>query len=104
MTGKVNAVVKMNRPGKLKVELWDVDVLADDRIETKNITESEAIEFLFNTTDTGEFNPELQLRIFDEDGKELYRSPINSSINSVEINNVTGFRENTTVDFGLIEV
>ena len=94
----------MNRPGKLKVELWDVDVLVDDKIETKSITESGAIEFLFSTTDTGEFNPELQLRIFDEDGKELYRSPINSSINSVEINNVTGFRENTTVDFGLIDV
>jgi hypothetical protein len=104
MTGKVNAVVKMNRPGKLKVELWDVDVLVDDKIETKSITESGAIGFLFSTTDTGEFNPELQLRIFDEDGKELYRSTINNSISSVEINNVTGFRENTTVDFGLIDV
>jgi len=104
MIGKVNAIIKMNQPRKLKVELWDVDVLVDDKIETKNINESGTFEFLFSTTDTGEFNPELQLRIFDEDGKELYRSPINNSINSVEINNVTGFREDTTVDFGLIEI
>jgi hypothetical protein len=55
-------------------------------------------------SETGEFNPELQLRIFEEDGKELYRSIVNNEINSIEISSVTGFRENTTVDFGLIVV
>lgn len=104
MIGKVNAFIKMNQPRKIKVELWDVDVLIDDRLETKNLTETGKIEFLFVTSETGEFNPELQLRIFDEDGKELYRSLVNNDINSIEINNVTGFRENTTVDFGVIEV
>ena len=104
MIGKVNAFIKMSHPRKIKVELWDLDVLIDDRLETKNLNGTGKVEFLFVTSETGEFNPELQLRIFDEDGKELYRSLVNNDINSIEINNVTGFRENTTVDFGVIEV
>jgi len=104
MIGKVNAFIKMRQPRKLRVELWDVDLLKDDKLETKNLTETGQIEFLFTTSETGEFNPELQLRIFEEDGKELYKSIVNNEINSIEINNVTGFRENTTVDLGIIEI
>jgi hypothetical protein len=104
MTGKVNATIKMLQPRIVRVELWDVDVLVDDKIQTKKISDSGIIEFLFGTTETGEFNPELQLRIFDLDGNELHKTPINKSINSMEINKVTGFKENTTIDFGIIEI
>ena len=104
MTGKVNATIKMLKPLKVSVELWDVDVLVDDKIHTKVITDSGPIEFIFSTSDTGEFNPELQLRIFDLQGNQLHRTPINKSLNSMGIDKVTGFKENTTIDFGIIKI
>lgn len=104
MTGKVNATIKMHQPQKVWVELWDLDVLVDDKIQSKQIFNSGPIEFIFSTADTGEFNPELQLRIFDLEGNELYKTPINTLINSLKVSNVTGFREITNIDFGIIEI
>jgi hypothetical protein len=104
MTGKVNATIKMLKPLKVRVELWDVDVLVDDKIQTKEISDSGPVEFIFSTSDTGEFNPELQLRVSDIGGNELHRTPVNKTINAIETNKVTGFKETTTIDFGIIEI
>lgn len=78
--------------------------MVDDKIQSKHISDSAYIEFIFSTAATGEFNPELQLRIFDEHGKELHRTSAINSINSLEKDKVTGFQENTTIDFGIIEI
>ena len=50
------------------------------------------------------FNPELQLRIFDSLFNEVFRSRIDDSISSNNVNKNTGFIEVTTIDFGLITI
>jgi hypothetical protein len=104
MTAKVNVTIQFKNSAKYIVELWDVDVLVDDKIDAKSISKPGPIEFIFSTSRTGEFNPELQLRIFSEEGNELFRSPIDKSISDLNINENTGFVEVTTVDFGIIEL
>ena len=103
MIAKVNANIELlNSNGKYVVKLFDVDVIKDDEIAVKEINQSNAIEFIFPLADTGEFKPELQLRIFDAANNEIFRSEINNSISSTNINKNTGFVEVTTIDFGLI--
>jgi hypothetical protein len=105
MTAKVNATIEFkNTVSKYLVKLFDIDVIKDDEIASLEINKSEEIEFLFSLDETGEFNPELQLRIFDSNNKEVYRSEINNSISSTNIDKITGFMEVTTIDFGLITI
>jgi hypothetical protein len=104
MLAKANAIIQMQSPRKLQIELWDVDVLVDDKIQSQEISDSGPVEFLFSVSDTGEINPELQLRVVDEDGNILLKSRINSEINSAQINDITGFIEKTTIDFGVITI
>jgi hypothetical protein len=54
--------------------------------------------------DTGEFRPELQIRIFNASDLEIYRSEINKELNSMTIDNNTGRIEKTTIDFNSIEL
>ena len=104
MTGKVNITVEMLQEQDLKIELWDVDLIVDDKIQTKQVNRSGLVEFIFGLSETGEFNPELQIRIFNNQNEEIYRSPIDRSLNSLQIDKVTGFMEKTTVDFGTIKI
>jgi hypothetical protein len=104
MIAKVNAHIQMKTSQILKVELWDEDVLSDDKIQLLTILKSGPVEFLFDLADTGEFNPELHLRIFDEAGNLLLKTAIDDSLNSLKVDKTTGFREKTTIDFGLIEI
>ena len=105
MTAKVNATIEIkNTDSKYLVKLFDVDVIKDDEIASLEINTSEDIEFLFSLDDTGEFNPELQLRIFDSLFNEVFRSRIDDSISSNNVNKNTGFIEVTTIDFGLITI
>ena len=105
MTAKVNATIEIkNTDSKYLVKLFDVDVIKDDEIASLEINKSEDIEFLFSLDDTGEFNPELQLRVFDTNHNEVYRSEINNSISSTNIDKITDFIEVTTIDFGLITI
>ena len=104
MTGKVNATIQFQGTKMFIVELWDVDVLVDDKLQSIEISKTGPIEFIFNTSETGEFNPELQLRIFSEDQTEIYRSAIDKSISDLNIDKATGYNETTTIDFGIIEI
>ena len=104
MTGKVNITVEMLQEQDLKIELWDVDLIVDDKIQTKQVNRSGLVEFIFSLSETGEFNPELQIRIFNNQNEEIYRSPIDRSLNSLQIDKITGFMEKTTVDFGTIKI
>jgi hypothetical protein len=81
-----------------------VDVLKDDLLESKNVSKSGHVEFIFSTSKSGEINPELQVRIETLEGIEIYRTPINSSISEFNINEVTGFKEVSAIDFGTIEI
>jgi hypothetical protein len=94
----------MNKEQVLRIELWDLDLLADDKIQTITISKPSLVEFIFSFSETGEFNPELQIRICDNQDKEIHRTPINKSLNSLKIDKVTGFMEKTTVDFGTIKL
>lgn len=102
MNAKVNFRVELRLQKIITAELWDVDPLMDDKIDFKKITESGQYEFIFSTSETGEFKPELQLRFIDESGKEIYKTPINNSISDFGINKTTGFNETSNIDFGLI--
>jgi hypothetical protein len=104
MIAKVNAKIEMTRSMICNVELWDVDVIVDDRIQSKEISVSSSVEFIFSLSETGESNPELQLRIFSADGKELFRTNADSTLNSFSIDKTTGFQEVTTIDFGIIKI
>ena len=114
MLAKVNAKIfhKANQTQKVNVELWDVDVLSDDRIDALEIELDPAkskvgipIEFVFSTSKTGEFNPELQLRVVDSNtGTELYRTETDKSISLLNIDDATGLREVSTVEFGDINL
>jgi hypothetical protein len=104
MNAKVNVNIQLSDAAKVFVELWDVDVLKDDLIDRKEIIKSGHVEFLFNVFDSGEFTPELQIRIALPSGKELYRTAINNQLSVMNVDKATGFREVTTIDFGTITV
>ena len=105
MTAKVNATIELlNSNVNYIVKLFDVDIIKDDEIASVDISHSKEVEFLFSLDETGEFNPELQLRVFDSNNNEVYRSEINNSISSTNIDKITGFTEVTTIDFGLITI
>lgn len=105
MTAKVNATIELlNSNANYLVKLFDVDLIMDDEIASIEINQSKEIEFIFSLDETGEFNPELQIRLFDSSNNEVFRSEINSSISSTNIDKNTGFIEITTIDFGLITI
>ena len=88
---------------KLYVELYDVDMIKDDLLQSKTIEKSEVIEFIFESLDSGEMRPELEIRIFDIDRKEIYRSKINDTLDGDPIDDATGLY-NTTIDFGEVSI
>lgn len=104
MIAKVNVEIELLSSKKVTVELWDVDVIQDDRIDAKFIENSGMLEFIFSTDKSGEINPELQIRIKDENGSELFRSPANNTLNAYELNSITGFLENSTISFDKIVI
>jgi hypothetical protein len=105
MTAKVNATIELlNSNENHTVKLFDVDIIKDDEIASIEINQSKDVEFIFSLDEAGEFNPELQLRVFDSKNNEVYRSEINNSISSTNIDKITGFIEVTTIDFGLITI
>jgi len=105
MNAKANAKIIFNENSHIySVELYDVDLLIDDLLISKTVNETCNIELFFNLNDSGEFRAELQLRIFDEDRNEVYRSPINNSLSSLAYDKNTGRIENTTIDFGVINL
>jgi hypothetical protein len=105
MTAKVNANIELlNSNEYYTVKLFDVDIIKDDEIASIEINQNKEIEFIFSLDETGEFNPELQIRVFDSNNNEVYRSEINNSISSTNIDKITGFIEVTTIDFGLITI
>jgi hypothetical protein len=46
----------------------------------------------------------LQLRVVDAEGNEVFKSEINNSLSSLAIDENTGRIENTTIDFGVIQL
>ena len=99
MIAKVNVEVELATHRRVFVELWDRDVLQDDLIESQLVEISGLVEFIFSTQKSGELNPELEIRVKDESGFEVYRSKVDNSIDAFKVNSNTGFVENTTVTF-----
>ena len=87
-----------------KIKLFDIDLLKDDLLKEISITNSGSYEFIFAMGDTGEFRPELQIRVFNASDLELYRSEINKELSSLNIDKNTGRIEKTTVNFNSIEL
>ena len=105
MIAKVNFSIKLKAEKNIyKIKLFDVDLFKDDLLKEISITNSGSYEFLFAMGDTGEFRPELQIRIFNASDLEIYRSEINKELNSMTIDNNTGRNEKTTIDFNAIEL
>lgn len=104
MIAKVNVNLVLTTQERVIAQLWDVDLIKDDLIESKDVSKSGAVEFIFSTTISGESNPELQLRILSMSEDELFRSKISSDIADLNIDKVTGFQEVSTIDFGTIEI
>ena len=48
---------------------------------------------------SGELNPELEIRVKDQSGFEVYKSKVDNSLEAFKVNSITGFVENTTVTF-----
>ena len=99
MIAKVNVEIELATLNKVYVELWDRDVIQDDLIESQLIENSGLVEFVFSTQKSGEINPELEIRVKDESGFEVYKSKSDNSLEAFKINSITGFVENTTVTF-----
>ena len=99
MIAKVNVEIELVQLKKVSVELWDQDLIKDDLIERKLIENSGLIEFIFSTQASGELNPELEIRVKDEVGNEIYKSRTNNSLEAFKIDGVTGFIEKTTITF-----
>ena len=104
MIAKVNLNVVLKTRENVVVQVWDVDIIKDDLIESQEVSKSGPIEFIFSTTLSGENNPELQLRVFSSNGEELHRTEANKDIAELNIDEVTGFQEVSTIDFGTIEI
>jgi hypothetical protein len=105
MTVKINLFIEFNESAKnLLIQVWDVDVLVDDKIESKSVNSPGPVEFLINSFDTGELNPEFQIRIFDENGDEIFRTEIDKTLTANKRDLNTGFVEQTTIDFGKIKI
>jgi len=99
MIAKVNVEIELATLRKVFVELWDRDVLQDDLIESQLIENSGLVEFIFSTQKSGELNPELEIRVKDESGFEVYKSKVDNSLEAFKVNSITGFVENTTMTF-----
>ena len=104
MIAKVNLNVVLKTRENVVVQLWDVDIIKDDLIESQGVSKSGQIEFIFSTTLSGENNPELQLRLFSMNDEELHRTEAIKDIAELNIDKVTGFQEVSTIDFGTIEI
>jgi hypothetical protein len=104
MIAKVNVNIVLKTIDKAVVQLWDVDALVDDLLESKDVSASGHVEFIFSTSQSGEANPELQLRILSLERIELFRTTTNNMLSDLKIHEVTGFAEVTTIDFGTIEI
>jgi hypothetical protein len=101
---KVNVrIVNLNNQ-ELKVVLFDIDPIKNDIIGEKKINKSSDLEFVFALSETGEFNPELQIKVFDNKDQVIYKSEINNEISGWSRDKVTGMFEKTTIDFNSIEI
>jgi len=99
MIAKVNVEIELATLKKVFVELWDRDLIQDDLIESQLIENSGLVEFIFSTQKSGELNPELEIRVKDESGFEVYMSKVDNSLEAFKVNSTTGFVEKTTVTF-----
>ena len=72
-------------------------------LQSKTIEKSGQVEFIFDSLDSGEMRPELEIRIFDTDRNELYRSKINDTLDGDPIDDETGLYK-TTIDFGEVTI
>ena len=105
MIAKVNFSIKLKIEKDIyKIKLFDIDILKDDLLKEISITNSGTYEFIFAMGDTGEFRPELQIRVFNVSDLEIYRSEINKELNSLNVDKNTGRIEKTTVNFNSIEL
>jgi hypothetical protein len=103
MLAKANFKINLINSAKYFVELYDVDVIKDDLLQTKIVQESGVIEFIFESFESGEMRPELEIRIFDANREEIYRSKINNTLDGDTIEDETGLYK-TTIDFGEITI
>ena len=77
MNAKVNVFIELSDlTNQLVLELWDVDTFKDDLLASQQIPRSGHFEFLFDSNDSGEFRPELQLRVYDICRNELYKTQL----------------------------
>ena len=105
MIAKVNFSIKLKIEKDIyKIKLFDIDLFKDDLLKEISITNSGSYEFIFAMGDTGEFRPELQIRVFNASDLEIYRSEINKELNSLNVDKNTGRIEKTTVNFNSIEL
>ncbi len=78
--------------------------MKNDLLGEKTVKKSEEIEFVFSLSESGEYNPELQLRIFDANENLIFKSEVNREISGWNRDKVTGMFEKTTIEFNPIEV
>jgi hypothetical protein len=103
MLAKANIKINLNKSDKYYVDLYDVDMIKDDLLQSKIIEKSGLVEFIFDSLDSGEMKPELEIRIFNFDRKEIYRLKIVDTIDGDSIDDTTG-RYNTTIEFGEVTI
>lgn len=105
MTAKVNVQIELlDSINGFTLELWDIDIIKDDLLASQPILKAGHFEFLFEINRSGEFRPELQLRVVNAEGNEVFKSEINNSLSSLAIDKNTGRIEITTIDFGVIQL
>jgi hypothetical protein len=112
---KCNVDVTIKQGGnKYFVRLVEIDPLKNDVIDGKWIENNsfgytsepliEKLEFLFPISDTGEFNPELQIVVFSETGERVYESEVNKEISMIQIKSSSTESERTTIQFKSVEL
>jgi hypothetical protein len=105
MNCKANIQITIEKPNlEYKVVLIDVDPLFDDNLNEQIINTTSLVEFFFNTKDTGEHNPELQILIYNSNDEIIYKSEINNELSSFNKYEKTGFTEKTTIEFQPVSI
>ena len=104
MNCKVNVKVNNLNNRKLRVILIDVDPIKNDLLGEKSTNKTEELEFIFSLSESGEYNPELQIKIFDEENNLIKESEINSEISGWSRDKVTGMFEKTTIEISPISI
>lgn len=104
MNCKVNIKIINEFNKNLKVVLLEIDPIKNDVLGEKIIQKTQDVEFIFPLAETGEFNPELQIKVLDSENEVISETVVNSEISGWSRDKITGMFEKTTIEFIPIEI